>query len=139
MARTVRTLTAVCTVFVGFAVAAPANAAPAKTPVSCSAATNHGGYVASQPKGKRSQVAKSDCGKPTDSTIAKTTTTIAGTTTTIAGNTTTTVSKTPTVPTTKSQCKNDGWKTRRDRSGRSFKNQGDCVSFVATKGRNSAG
>jgi hypothetical protein len=37
------------------------------------------------------------------------------------------------VPTTKDQCKKDGWKTFTDPS---FKNQGDCVSYVATKGKN---
>ena len=36
------------------------------------------------------------------------------------------------LPTTKDQCKNGGWKT----FGSVFKNQGDCVSFVATGGRN---
>jgi hypothetical protein len=35
------------------------------------------------------------------------------------------------LPTTKDQCKNGGWKTYGV-----FKNQGDCVSFVATKGKN---
>ncbi|HSX15504.1 MAG TPA: choice-of-anchor C family protein [Candidatus Saccharimonadales bacterium] len=34
-------------------------------------------------------------------------------------------------PTSKDQCKNDGWKDYGV-----FKNQGDCVSFVATGGRN---
>jgi hypothetical protein len=38
-------------------------------------------------------------------------------------------------PTTKEQCKNDGWRS----FGTSFKNQGDCVSFVATNGRNEPG
>ena len=38
---------------------------------------------------------------------------------------------TPLLPTSKDQCKNDGWKTYGI-----FKNQGDCVSFVATNGRN---
>jgi hypothetical protein len=38
---------------------------------------------------------------------------------------------TPLVPTTKNQCKNGGWQTFAI-----FKNQGDCVSFVATGGRN---
>jgi hypothetical protein len=37
-----------------------------------------------------------------------------------------------TSPTNKDQCKNDGWKT----FGTTFKNQGDCVSFVATGGKN---
>lgn len=36
------------------------------------------------------------------------------------------------LPTTKDQCKNNGWKSY----GTLFKNQGDCVSFVATGGRN---
>jgi hypothetical protein len=36
-------------------------------------------------------------------------------------------------PTTKEQCKDGGWKTF---NSPSFKNQGDCVSFVATRGRN---
>jgi hypothetical protein len=35
------------------------------------------------------------------------------------------------LPATKDQCKNGGWKTFGV-----FKNQGDCVSFVATKGKN---
>lgn len=33
-------------------------------------------------------------------------------------------------------CKNGGWRARTDSRGNSFKNQGDCVSFVATGGRN---
>jgi len=36
-------------------------------------------------------------------------------------------------PTSKEQCKNGGWKTF---TNPSFKNQGDCVSFVATGGKN---
>ena len=36
-----------------------------------------------------------------------------------------------TLPTSKDQCKKGGWKTFDV-----FKNQGDCVSFVATKGKN---
>jgi hypothetical protein len=39
----------------------------------------------------------------------------------------------PTTPTTKDQCKNGGWKTF---TNPAFKNQGDCVSFVATGGKN---
>jgi hypothetical protein len=35
------------------------------------------------------------------------------------------------LPTSKDQCKNGGW-----RSYGVFKNQGDCVSFVATRGKN---
>jgi hypothetical protein len=36
------------------------------------------------------------------------------------------------VPTTAEDCKQDGWRNYGDM----FKNQGDCVSFVATDGRN---
>jgi hypothetical protein len=36
-------------------------------------------------------------------------------------------------PTSTDQCKNDGWQN----FGGLFKNQGDCVSFVSTKGKNS--
>jgi hypothetical protein len=35
------------------------------------------------------------------------------------------------LPTTKDECKDDGWQ-----SDGVFKNQGDCVSFVATGGKN---
>ena len=42
------------------------------------------------------------------------------------------------VPTLKDQCKNGGWKNFTDANGNSFKNQGDCVSYVATGGRNPA-
>jgi hypothetical protein len=38
------------------------------------------------------------------------------------------------LPTSKDQCKNGGW-----RSFGTFKNQGDCVSFVATGGKNPPG
>jgi hypothetical protein len=38
--------------------------------------------------------------------------------------------------TLKDQCKNSGWKTLTDSNGNTFKNQGDCVSFFATKGKN---
>jgi hypothetical protein len=37
----------------------------------------------------------------------------------------------PPFPTSKAQCKNGGW-----RNFPGFKNQGDCVSFVATNGKN---
>jgi len=37
----------------------------------------------------------------------------------------------PQLPTTKAQCEKNGWKTYP-----AFKNQGDCVSYVATKGKN---
>jgi len=36
------------------------------------------------------------------------------------------------------QCKNGGWQSLTDANGTAFKNQGDCVSYVATGGRNSA-
>ena len=42
-----------------------------------------------------------------------------------------TVVDAPPLPTTKEQCKNGGWQTYGV-----FKNQGDCVSFVATGGKN---
>lgn len=42
------------------------------------------------------------------------------------------------LPTTKDECKDDGWKTflNVNTGQQIFKNQGDCVSFVATKGKN---
>jgi hypothetical protein len=43
------------------------------------------------------------------------------------------------VPTTAKQCKGGGWQNLTDTTGTSFKNQGDCVSFVATQGANLAG
>jgi choice-of-anchor C domain-containing protein len=42
---------------------------------------------------------------------------------------------TETVP-TKSDCKQGGWQTMIDSAGNHFKNQGDCVSFFATGGKN---
>jgi choice-of-anchor C domain-containing protein len=36
----------------------------------------------------------------------------------------------------KDDCKDGGWEAMLDTSGNSFKNQGDCVSFFATKGKN---
>jgi len=39
------------------------------------------------------------------------------------------------LPKTKEECKNDGWRAFHDGPAR-FKNQGDCVSFVATGGKN---
>ena len=48
-----------------------------------------------------------------------------------AGSVTVTITSTPRPPTSASQCKNGGW-----RSFGIFRNQGDCVSFVATGGRN---
>ena len=37
---------------------------------------------------------------------------------------------------TGAMCKKDGWMTMLDQAGNSFKNQGDCVSFFATGGKN---
>ena len=42
---------------------------------------------------------------------------------------------TETVP-TKDDCKDGGWRTMIDGAGNHFKNQGDCVSYFATKGKN---
>lgn len=39
---------------------------------------------------------------------------------------------------TKASCKKGGWKIMTDSAGHHFKNQGDCVSFYATGGRNHA-
>jgi hypothetical protein len=39
-------------------------------------------------------------------------------------------------PTSKDQCKNGGWQNYADQNGHPFKNQGDCVSYVATGGKN---
>jgi hypothetical protein len=38
-------------------------------------------------------------------------------------------------PTDKDQCKGDGWKSLKDANGNSFKNQGACVSYVASNGK----
>ena len=39
-------------------------------------------------------------------------------------------------PATKAECKHGGWRHMTDGHGHTFKNQGDCVSFVATHGKN---
>jgi hypothetical protein len=44
------------------------------------------------------------------------------------------IAEPPPVPTSQDQCKKDGWRTYGI-----FKNQGDCVSFVATHGKNEPG
>ena len=44
----------------------------------------------------------------------------------------------PPTPTTADQCKHGGWQGLTDTNGTLFKNQGDCVSFVATQGTNLA-
>jgi hypothetical protein len=43
-----------------------------------------------------------------------------------------TVIDAPPLPTSKDQCKNGGWRN----FGSTFKTEGDCVSYVATKGKN---
>jgi hypothetical protein len=43
-----------------------------------------------------------------------------------------------TVPTSKDDCKQGGWQHLVDSQSLPFKNQGDCVSFVATGGKNTA-
>ncbi len=48
----------------------------------------------------------------------------------------TTVIGSPTNNQAKELCKNGGWKTLTDGNGHSFKNQGDCVSYFATGGKN---
>ena len=68
---------------------------------------------------------------PPSTSAAPPTTTTTTTTVTI---TITSTSKPPPAPTNKDQCKHGGWKNFPQ-----FKNQGDCVSFVATGGRNPAG
>jgi hypothetical protein len=45
----------------------------------------------------------------------------------------------PPTPTSANQCKHGGWQGLTDTNGTLFKNQGDCVSFVATNGTNLAG
>jgi hypothetical protein len=42
-------------------------------------------------------------------------------------------------PMSKDQCKRGGWQSLTDANGTPFKNQGDCVSYVATGGSNGAG
>ena len=60
-----------------------------------------------------------------------------GTTTTTTGSTSVADCHTPT-PITADQCKHGGWRHLADKNGTPFKNQGDCVSYVATGGRNLA-
>ena len=56
-----------------------------------------------------------------------------------APNGTVAIQITASAPTpTGDQCKNNGWKSLKDSGNRSFKNQGDCVSYFATNGRNTA-
>lgn len=49
---------------------------------------------------------------------------------------TVTVNNVPDVPTSKDQCKKDGWMSLGDSNGNPFKNQGQCVAFVSSGGKN---
>jgi hypothetical protein len=44
----------------------------------------------------------------------------------------------PVPPTSAGQCKKGGWQNLTDANGTKFKNQGDCVSYVSTHGKNKA-
>jgi choice-of-anchor C domain-containing protein len=68
-------------------------------------------------------------------TSASTTLSFISTTATAWGPAIDNVSVTESVP-EMDDCKNGGWQTMIDSAGNSFKNQGDCVSFFATKGKN---
>lgn len=48
------------------------------------------------------------------------------------------ISTPPAEPTSIGDCKKGGWESLTDAYGTPFKNQGDCVSYVATSGRNLA-
>jgi choice-of-anchor C domain-containing protein len=81
----------------------------------------------------------------TYSFVATTTTTTLTLTSTTAGNAgpaidnivvTETLPPSDTEPVTRSDCKADGWLSVVDRDGNQFKNQGDCVSYVASGQRN---
>ena len=68
-------------------------------------------------------------------TSASTTLSFVSTTTTAFGPALDDVVITETVPVL-SECKDGGWQTMIDNVGNSFKNQGDCVSYFATGGKN---
>jgi choice-of-anchor C domain-containing protein len=68
-------------------------------------------------------------------TSASTTLTFVSTTATAFGPAIDAVAVTEEVP-GKDDCKDGGWESMIDTAGNSFKNQGDCVSFFATKGKN---
>jgi choice-of-anchor C domain-containing protein len=68
-------------------------------------------------------------------TSASTTLSFISTTATAFGPAIDNVVVTETVP-VKDDCKQGGWQTMIDTAGNAFKNQGDCVSFFATKGKN---
>ena len=62
---------------------------------------------------------------------------VAGNTQTILIDNTTVGGNTYTYePLTKANCLNGGWQNLTDANGNSFKNQGDCVSYFATGGKN---
>jgi hypothetical protein len=50
----------------------------------------------------------------------------------VIANHTVVVTFAPTLPATKDQCKDDGWKNVRRADGSTFKNQGDCIQYVNT-------
>ena len=68
-------------------------------------------------------------------TSASTTLTFVSTTAGAFGPAIDNVAITETVP-TKSDCKDGGWQAMIDNAGNHFKNQGDCVSYFATAGKN---
>lgn len=68
-------------------------------------------------------------------TSASTTLSFISTTATAFGPAIDRVAVTESVP-VKNDCKNGGWQSMIDNQGNSFKNQGDCVSYFATKGKN---
>jgi len=45
----------------------------------------------------------------------------------------------PPTPEDRTDCKDGGWQQLTDATGTPFKNEGDCVSYVSTQGRNTAG
>jgi choice-of-anchor C domain-containing protein len=68
-------------------------------------------------------------------TSASTTLTFTSTTAGAFGPALDNVAVTESVP-VKDDCKDGGWQSMIDNAGNSFKNQGDCVSYFATKGKN---
>jgi choice-of-anchor C domain-containing protein len=68
-------------------------------------------------------------------TSASTTLSFVSTTDTVFGPAIDAVVITESVP-VKDDCKDGGWQSMIDNAGNSFKNQGDCVSYFATKGKN---
>jgi choice-of-anchor C domain-containing protein len=68
-------------------------------------------------------------------TSASTTLTFTSTTPGAFGPALDNVAVTESIP-VKDDCKDGGWQSMIDNAGNSFKNQGDCVSYFATKGKN---